>query len=104
MAETIKYKLTTPITNNVGEEIDTLEIRHPTAEDLIKLNYPYVINQDEEPVFNAKKVYEYLSLLSGEVPSTCKKLNFRDVEKFKYFLIGFFTGGKEQAIALLSQS
>lgn len=104
MAEIIHFKLTKTIKNNIDEELDTLEIRHPTTDDLIKLNYPYVFNQDEEPVFNAKKIFEYLSLLSGEVPSTCKKLDFRDIEKFKWFLLAFLTGGKEQAIALLSQS
>lgn len=101
MAEKITFNLSVSIIDNTGNEIKSLEVREPTSEDAINLNYPFVINGDDEPVFNARKVYAWLSALTNQPPSICKKISLKDVEKFKYFLVGFFLAGKEQAIQLL---
>ncbi|MCI6938536.1 MAG: phage tail assembly protein [Succinatimonas hippei] len=94
----MKLILDTPI-RKADIEITELELREPTADDLIKLGYPYVLNQNEEAVFVPKIIYNWLSTLSNEPPSVIKKIPFNKVEEFKYRLFAFFTLSPEEAKA-----
>lgn len=50
------FKLTTPIkTPNSDKEVTELELQEPTVELLEKLNYPYIIDNDGNLQFNAKR-------------------------------------------------
>lgn len=99
------FKLTTPIkTHDSDKEITELELQEPTVELLEKLNYPYIIDNDGNLQFNAKKVYQWAKELSNLPPSTVKKISFHDMETFKNGLAVFFLVSKEQAAEIWNRS
>lgn len=99
------FKLTTPIkTPNSDKEITELELQEPTVELLEKLNYPYIIDNDGNLQFNAKKVYQWAKELSNLPPSTIKKISFHDMETFKNGLAVFFLASKERAAEIWNRS
>lgn len=98
------FKLTTPIkTPNSDKEITELELQEPTVELLEKLNYPYIIDNDGNLQFNAKKVYQWAKELSNLPPSTVKKISFHDMETFKNGLAVFFSSLKRAGCGDLEQ-
>ncbi len=98
-------KLTTPIkTPGSDQEVTELELKEPTVELLEELNYPYIIDNDGNLQFNAKKVYQWAVKLADLPPSTIKKISFHDMETFKNGLAVFFLASKEQAAEIWNRS
>lgn len=100
----MKFQLSKSI-KHIDTEYSEIEVREPTVDDLIKLGYPYTLNTNTgEPSFNAKIVVNYLVELTALPPSTCKKICFTDLERFKWALASFFMDSLEEAQKILSNS
>lgn len=84
----MKITLTKPI--KLGEEeIRELDLREPTAGDVMECGYPLTIGEDEATP-NAAVIGKLISRLAGVPPSFVKQLSMHDFQACLGVVLGFF--------------
>lgn len=90
----MKVTLSTPIQAH-GEEVTELDLREPTAEDVIALGYPYLIiisgDDDSQAMeIRPKIIARYIAKLAGIPPSAINKVTPGDFSRLTGAVMGFF--------------
>lgn len=80
--------LTKPVKRG-DEEISVLELREPTAGDVMECGYPLTIG-DGEATPNAAVVGKLIARLAGVPPSVVKQLAVHDFQACLGVVLGFF--------------
>ncbi len=84
----MKIELTKPITAH-GGEVHELELREPTAEDVMVCGYPLTIGDGEAtPV--ADTIGKLIARLGGIPPSSVKQMSVLDFNACMGAILGFF--------------
>jgi hypothetical protein len=84
----VKLTLTRPVKQG-DEEIVCLDLREPTAGDVMECGYPLTIG-DGEATPNADAVGRLISRLAGVPPSVVKQLAVHDFQACLGVVLGFF--------------
>lgn len=84
----MKLTLTQPIKHG-EEEIQTLDLREPTAGDVMECGYPLTIG-DGEATPNAAVIGKLIARLAGIPPSCVKQLSVHDFQACLGVVLGFF--------------
>lgn len=71
------------------EEISVLDLREPTAGDVMECGYPLTIG-DGEATPNADVIGKLISKLAGVPPSVVKQLSVSDFQACLGVVLGFF--------------
>lgn len=89
----MKFPLSSSIQAH-GEEITELDLREPTAEDVIALGYPYliIISDDDGQAMEIrpKVIARYVAKLAGIPPSAINKVTPGDFSRLTGAVMGFF--------------
>lgn len=91
--------LSKPITAH-GEEVTQLDMREPTAEDVMEIGFPYLVVQSDDGQgveLRPKVAGRYISRLAKVPMSSVKQLTVGDLSKFQGLIMGFFGQGDEAA-------
>ncbi|MFM0495592.1 phage tail assembly protein [Paraburkholderia caledonica] len=91
--------LSKPITAH-GEEVTQLDLREPTAEDVMEIGFPYLVVQSDDGQgveLRPKVAGRYISRLAKVPMSSVKQLTVGDLSKFQGLIMGFFGQGDEAA-------
>ncbi|MGY6129103.1 phage tail assembly protein (plasmid) [Paraburkholderia strydomiana] len=91
--------LSKPVTAH-GEEVMELDMREPTAEDVMELGFPYLVVQSDDGQgveLRPKVAGRYISRLAKVPMSSVKQLTVGDLSKFQGLIMGFFGQGDEAA-------
>lgn len=83
-----------------GEQVETLELREPTTEDVMQLGVPQLLipSADGESVgveVRTKVVGQYIVRLAKIPMSSVKQLTIRDFNACTGVVMGFFNGGDD---------
>lgn len=84
----MKIALTKPITVH-GDEVTELELREPSAGDVMECGYPLTIG-DGEATPNAETVGKLIARLAGIPPSSVKQMSLPDFNTAMGAVLGFF--------------
>lgn len=84
----MKVTLTRPVKQG-DEEIRELDLREPTAGDVMECGYPLTIG-DGEATPNAAVVGKLIARLAGVPPSVVKQLAVHDFQACLGVVLGFF--------------
>lgn len=83
-----------------GEQIDEIELREPTSEDVMELGYPYLVYSGDAGAgfeLRPKVVANYVVRL-GKVPlPTVKALAIADLQACQAVVLGFFGQSADEA-------
>lgn len=93
------FTLTKPITAH-GEEKLELDLRDPTAKDVMEIGFPYLVvqgNDGEGVELRPKIVGKYVVRLAGIPPSSVEQLSIADLQSLQAIVMGFF--GQDAAAA-----
>ena len=91
--------LSKPITAH-GEETQELELREPTAKDVMELGYPYLVVQSDDGQgveLRPKVVARYVVRLAKIPMSSVEQLAISDLSALQAIVMGFF--GQDAAAA-----
>lgn len=90
----LTIKLSKPISAH-GSDVDTLELREPTAGDVMELGYPFIAMVGDEGggtgiEMRPKVVARYVALLGKIPPSSIAKMEVSDLMACQAAVMGFF--------------
>jgi len=81
-----------------GEDVTELDMREPTAEDVMELGFPYLVVQSDDGQgveLRPKVAGRYISRLAKIPMSSVKQLTVGDLSKFQGLIMGFFGQGDD---------
>lgn len=84
----MRIELTRPIQAH-GQEVTALELREPTAGDIMECGYPLAIG-DGEAKPQADVVGRLIARLAGVPPSAVKAMSMADFQTAMGVILGFF--------------
>lgn len=93
MAEKIPFTLSKPIKAH-GENIQVLEFREPTGDDVEKFGFPYLVtpksNGETTIEIRANVIYQYISRLAGIPKESAKQISLGDLSLLSGVIVSFF--------------
>lgn len=90
MAATTEYKLNVPI-NAHGEELQALQIRRPTTQEVRAIKaLPYKIDKNEDVSLDMDVACKYLAVCAGIPQSSVDQLDLADLNALAWLVAGFF--------------
>ncbi|GJH05036.1 phage tail assembly protein [Paraburkholderia terrae] len=81
-----------------GEDMTELDMREPTAEDVMELGFPYLVVQSDDGQgveLRPKVAGRYISRLAKIPMSSVKQMAVGDLSKLQGLIMGFFGQGEE---------
>ena len=86
----MKFPLRKPIQAN-GEQVNELELREPTAQDLILIGMPMAFSADGGSEIKMSSIAKYVSRLAGIPPTSVLEIAPSDLMDLAIEIVGFFS-------------